>query len=334
MKAIVLEGVNQHLRVQETAIPKLEEGEALVRIRAAAFNRRDWWIQRGQYAGLHFPVTPGSDGAGTVEEINGSPAVREQWLGKSVIINPSLNWQADSAAQPPAFKILGLPDAGTFAEYVKVPVENLFPKPTHLSDIEAAALPLAGLTSYRALFTKGQLQKGEKVLVTGVGGGVATFALLWAIHAGAEVYVTSGQPSKIEAAKKLGAAGGANYRAEGWQETLKAKAGGFDVIIDSALGEQFSHFPELANPGGRIVFFGGTAGNISELDGRQIFWKQLTIAGTTMGSAGDFANMLAFVEKHQAKPVIDSVHALDDAEAAIRRMDDSAQFGKIVLEVR
>src|SRR5690606_31066917 len=121
----------------------------------------------------------------------------EQWLGKSVIINPSLNWQADSAAQPPAFKILGLPDAGTFAEYVKVPVENLFPKPTHLSDIEAAALPLAGLTSYRALFTKGQLQKGEKVLVTGVGGGVATFALLWAIHAGAEVYVTSGQPSKI-----------------------------------------------------------------------------------------------------------------------------------------
>lgn len=334
MKAIVLEGVQQPLRIQETAIPTLKEGEALVRIRAAAFNRRDWWIQQGKYAGLQFPLTPGSDGVGIVEEINGSVAARQQWLGKSVIINPSLYWQADSAAQPPTFKILGLPDPGTFAEYVKVPLENLFLQPTHLSDVEAAALPLAGLTSYRALFTKGKLQKGEKVLVTGVGGGVATFVLLWATHAGAEVYVTSGQTSKIEAAKKLGAAGGSNYRSEGWQDLLKAEAGGFDVIIDSALGDQFRHFPDLANPGGRIVFFGGTAGNIPELDGRKIFWKQLTLAGTTMGSAGDFANMLAFATKHQAKPIIDSVHALDEAEQAIRRLDDSAQFGKIVLEVR
>lgn len=334
MKAIVIEGVGQPLAVKEMPIPELAPGEALVRIRAAAFNRRDWWIQQGKYAGLQFPLIPGSDGAGIVEDIRGSETDRKQWLGQAVIINPSLHWNTDSAAQPADFKILGLPDHGTFAEYVKVPIQNLFTKPAHLSDAEAAAVPLAGLTSYRALFTKSKLRKGEKVLITGIGGGVATFALLWALHAGAEVYVTSSQASKIDAAMQRGAAGGANYRSEGWQETLKATAGGFDVIIDSALGNQFAHFPDLANPGGRIVFFGGTAGNIPELDGRKIFWKQLTIAGTTMGSAADFANMLNFVNTHQAKPIIDSVHALEEANDAIRAMENSAQFGKIVLEVR
>ncbi len=334
MKAIVIEGVHQPLLVKEVPVPELATGEALVRIRAAAFNRRDWWIQQGKYAGLQFPLIPGSDGAGIVEDIRGSAADREQWLGKPVIINPALHWTRDSPAQPADFKILGLPDYGTFAEYVKVPIENLFVQPPHLSDVEAAAVPLAGLTAYRALFTKGNLKKGEKVLITGIGGGVATFALLWAVHAGAEVYVTSSQASKIDAAMQRGAAGGANYRSEGWAEALKETAGGFDIIIDSALGSQFSHFPDLANPGGRIVFFGGTAGNIPELNGRKIFWKQLTIAGTTMGSATDFANMLDFANAHQAKPVIDSVHALDEANEAIRKMDDSAQFGKIVLEVR
>lgn len=333
MKAIVIEGVHQPLLVKDMPLPELAPGEALVRIRAAAFNRRDWWIQQGKYAGLQFPLIPGSDGAGIVEDIRGTADDRAQWLGKPVVINPALHWNTDSRAQPPAFKILGLPDYGTFAAYVKVPIENLFAQPAHLSDAEAAAMPLAGLTSYRALFAKGNLKKGEKVLITGIGGGVATFALLWAVHAGAEVYVTSGQASKIEAATQLGAVGGANYRSEGWHETLKAEAGGFDVIIDSALGDQFAHFPDIANPGGRIVFFGGTAGNIPALDGRKIFWKQLTIAGTTMGSATDFANMLAFANAHQVRPVIDSIHPLDEADQAIRKMGDSTQFGKIVLAV-
>lgn len=333
MKAIVIEGVHQPLLVKDMPLPELASGEALVRIRAAAFNRRDWWIQQGKYAGLQFPLIPGSDGAGIVEDIRGTADDRARWLGKPVIINPALHWNLDSRVQPPEFKILGLPDYGTFAAYTKVPIENLFPQPAHLGETEAAAMPLAGLTSYRALFAKGNLKKGEKVLITGIGGGVATFALLWAVHAGAQVYVTSGQASKIEAAARLGAVGGANYRSEGWHETLKAEAGGFDVIIDSALGDQFADFPDIANPGGRIVFFGGTAGNIPTLDGRKIFWKQLTIAGTTMGSAVDFANMLAFASTHKVRPVIDSIHPLDEADQAIRKMGDSTQFGKIVLAV-
>src|SRR5690554_4583345 len=118
-------------------LPELASGEALVRIRAAAFNRRDWLIQQGQYAGLQFPLIPGSDGAGIVEDIRGTADDRARWLGKPVIINPALHWNSDSRVQPPEFKILGLPDYGTFAAYAKVPIENLFAQPAHLSDAEA-----------------------------------------------------------------------------------------------------------------------------------------------------------------------------------------------------
>lgn len=333
MKAIVIEGINQPLVVKEVSLPVLEPGEALVRVHAASFNRRDWWIQQGKYAGLKYPITPGSDGAGTVEDIRGTDSERDTWLHKRVIINPSLHWTADSSFQPAEFKILGLPDDGTFAEYIKVPIPNLFAHPEHLNTHEAAAIPLAGLTAFRAVFKKGNLKKDEQVLITGIGGGVATFALQWAVNAGATVYVTSGQDSKIGAAIQLGAVGGTNYRSDDWHERLKAESDGFDLIIDSALGKQFAHFPDLSKPGGRIVFFGGTAGNIPPLDGRKIFWKQLTIAGTTMGSAHDFAQMLDFVNRHQIRPVIDSVHPLENADTAIRKMGDSSQFGKIVLEI-
>lgn len=332
MKAIVLEGAHQPLQYKDVRVPEISAGEALVKITAAAFNRRDWWIRQGQYAGLKFPIIPGSDGAGVVEAIDESGS-NQQWLGEHVVINPSLHWDHDAPAQPREFKILGLPDDGTFAEYVKVPIQNLYEKPAHLSFEEAGALPLGGLTAYRAVFTKGKLRQGEKVLIGGAGGGVATFALLWALNAGAEVYVTSGTPSKIGAAVKLGAKAGANYREESWTDQLKESAGGFDLIIDSALGDGFAQYTDLANPGGRIVFFGGTSGNIPPLEGRKIFWKQLSILGTTMGSADDFSAMLAFVNKHRIKPVIDSVYPIAAAETALQKMGDSAQFGKIVLQL-
>ncbi|SKB50075.1 NADPH:quinone reductase [Parapedobacter luteus] len=331
MKAIVLDGIKKTLVWMEVPIPKLEKGEALVRTKAAAFNRRDWWIQQGQYAGLKFPIILGSDGAGIVEAVAGDAG--QAWIGKEVIINPSIAWGDREAVQQKAFHILGLPQDGTFAQYVRVPVENLHEKPRHLTFEEAAALPLGGLTAYRALFRRAELKAGDKVLVVGVGGGVATFALQLAVHAGADAYVTSSKVSKIERAMALGAKGGVRYTDDGWSETLKEKVGGFDVIVDSALGDGFAHYLDLANPGGRIVFFGGTAGNIPELNGRQIFWKQLSLLGTTMGSPTDFRNMLEFVEHHQIKPVIDSVHPIQEAEEAIRKMTESSQFGKIVLKL-
>lgn len=336
MKALVLEGIGEPLRMKTVPLPELKEGEALVRVRAAAFNRRDWWIQRGQYAGLKFPIVLGSDGAGVVEKVwtPGENDEGTQWLGREVLINPCLGWEEDSEAQPDGFSILGLPQDGTFAEYVRVPVRNLYEKPAHLSFEEAAALPLGGLTSYRAVFRKAGLQAGEKVLITGVGGGVATFALQWAIHAGAEVYVTSSSPEKIQKAVRAGAKGGADYREAGWAEKIRElSGGGIDVVIDSALGEGFPHFLELANPGGRIVFYGATSGDIPDLNGRRIFWKQLQIKGTTMGSSRDFENMLAFSEKHQIRPLIDTVLPWDQAQNGLDLMSSSGQFGKIVLQM-
>lgn len=331
MKALVLNNQGAPLLLQNEPVPSVGTGFALVRIKAAAFNRRDWWIQQGQYAGLKYPIILGSDGAGVVEEV-GNEADR-QWLGKEVIINPAMGWEEDSEFQPKDFSILGLPESGTFAEYVSVPIANLYTKPNYLSFEEAAAMPLAGLTAYRALFRKAGLQPGESVLISGVGGGVATFALQWALHAGAKVWVTSSSETKLEKARAVGALGGVNYRRDSWVDELQTLSGGFDVIIDSALGDGFASFLELAKPGGRMVFFGGTAGNLPPLNGRKIFWKQLQIKGTTMGSSVDFRNMLAFAEKHEIKPLIDSIYPLEEGGKALSLMAFSSQFGKIVLQV-
>jgi zinc-binding alcohol dehydrogenase/oxidoreductase len=330
MKALVLDGVNQPLIVKEVAKPILKEGEALVKIKAAAFNRRDFWIQKGKYAGLKFPIVLGSDGAGIVEEVFNE--TDQHWIGKEVVIYPGNNWGEHQDYQGKDFTILGLPHDGTFAAYAKVKADALFTKPDHLSFPEAAAFPLAGVTAYRALFTKGKAKEGDNVLIVGIGGGAATFALQWALAIGANVYVTSGKQSKIDKAIAMGAKGGANYKDADWAEQLSAMANGFDVIIDSALGEGFAKHLSYANPGARIVFFGGTAGDIPALNGRVIFWKQLQILGTTLGTMEEFQSMINFINKHKIVPLIEEVYPFKEAEKAIRLMDDSSQFGKIVIE--
>src|SRR6201996_1163327 len=286
MKAIVLEAADKPLAFKEVDKPTLQPGEALVKIKAAALNRRDYWITIGKYASLQYPTILGSDGAGIVAEVGS--ATDEHWLNKEVIINPSNNWGDHDEFQSKDFKILGLPDDGTFAEYVKTRAEYLYDKPAYLSWEQAAATPLAGLTAYRALFTKGKAKKGDTVLISGVGGGTGAFALQWAVAAGCRVFVTSGSSEKIEQARQLGALAGVNYKAQDWAEELKHLSGGFDVIIDSALGEGFAKFPDLCNPGARMVYFGATAGDMPAINGRKVYWKQLQILGTTMGTAHDF----------------------------------------------
>jgi len=227
-----------------------------------------------------------------------------------------------------------LPDNGTFAEQLSIPVANLAPKPAHLAWEQAAALPLAGLTAWRALFTRARLKAGERVLVTGVGGGAALFALQFSVAAGAEVWVTSGSPEKIGRAQTLGARGGMNYRDANWAAALQKQAGGlFDVIIDSAGGPGFASLIELTHPGGRIVFFGATTGNPTGLDLRKCFFRQINLLGSTMGSPDDFAGLTEFVATHRIVPVVDRVLPLAAAEAALRHMESGAQFGKIVLSV-
>jgi zinc-binding alcohol dehydrogenase/oxidoreductase len=322
MKALVLTGKDQPLAYQTVATPDPTEGYEIVKIRAAALNHRDVWIQKGMYADIKYPSILGSDGAGETGD------------GRAVIINPSLDWGSDPRAQGKNYRILGLPDDGTFAEFIKIEAANVAPKPAHLTFEQAAALPLAGLTAYRALFTRCQLQTGDRVLVSGIGGGVALFALQFAIAAGCEVWVTSSSEEKIERAKTLGAKGGFNYRTEGWSKQAQAEMGGFDVVIDGAVGAGFAELVKACRAAGRICFYGGTAGAMTGVSPQIVFYKQLNIMGSTMGTAAEFAAMSDFVSQHKIVPVVDSVFTLEDGNAAMQHMDAAAQFGKIVLAVQ
>lgn len=328
MKAAQLTAVHQ-FAVANVAEPIPGPGEALVAIRAAALNHRDVWIKAGEYAGLKWPCIPGSDGAGVVAA-TGDGVDRAAWQGREVIINPSFNWGASESAQGEQFSILGLPRNGTLAEKIAVPVEQLTAKPPHLTWEEAAALPLAGLTAYRAVFSRGALQSGERVLVNGIGGGVALFALQFAIAAGAKVWVTSSSPEKIAQATELGAQGGYNYKDADWAKATRP-LGGFHLLIDSAGGPGFAQLIEAAAAGARIVFFGATRGDPPTLPSRKVFWRQLSLLGTTMGSPADWSAMISFVGRHKLRPIVSNVFPLDRAAEAFALMERGDQFGKIVV---
>jgi NADPH:quinone reductase-like Zn-dependent oxidoreductase len=154
-----------------------------------------------------------------------------------------------------------------------------------------------------------------------------------AIATGAAVWVTSGSGEKIQRARQLGATGGANYTENGWEKNLLQQSGGFDVIIDGAGGPGFALFPRLCRPGARIAIYGGTQGPVTQLVPQPVFYKQISIYGSTMGSPQEFASMLDFVDKHRLVPVVDSVFPLTEAPAAFERMEKGMQFGKIVLKI-
>jgi zinc-binding alcohol dehydrogenase/oxidoreductase len=197
MKAIVLEGSGQPLVLKEVETPVPKAGEVLVQLKAASLNRRDWWITQGKYAGISYPAILGSDGAGVVTAVGSG--FDADWIGKEVIIYPANNWGDSEEYQADDFGIIGLPPYnGTFAEYITVQIPRLQPKPAHLSWEEAATLPVAGLTAYRALFNKGRVKKTDTVLITGVGGGAGTFALQYAVDTGCRVFVTSGSGEKLK----------------------------------------------------------------------------------------------------------------------------------------
>lgn len=330
MKAAVLTSIN-NLGVDHLPTPVAGPGEVLVRVRAAALNHRDIWIKSGQYAGLKFPIVPGSDGAGEVCD-TGSGVDRE-WIGREVIINPGMDWGHQEKAQEPRFSILGLPKDGTLAEYVHVPVTQISSKPAHLSWEEAAALPLAGLTAYRATFSRGHLEAHEKVLITGIGAGTALFALQFAVAVGAVPFVTSSSPEKLARAKQLGARHGALYTSGNWSKEFGDHYGPFDVIIDSAGGPGFGELVDLCAPGGRLVFFGATRGNTGELPLRKLFWRQVSLLGSTMGSPVDFEAMTQFVTNKGIHPVISHTFSLEQVDEAFEVVAEGRQFGKVVVTI-
>ena len=331
MDAIVLSetGGPEVLRLGEAPDPTPGPGEVVVALKAAALNRRDVFLRKG-IAPSPLPVIPGSDGAGVVRSLGqGVGGVAE---GDEVVIFPSLGWGGGEAAPGPGFRILGGPDDGTYAELIAIPAQNVFPRPSRLSWEESAALPLAGLTAYRALVSRAGIRSGETVLVLGIGGGVATLALHIARAAGCRVLVTSSSDDKLARARELGADDGVNYTEEGWVDAVKERAGGgVDVVVDS-VGSTWAQSVSCLRPGGRLVVFGGTGGGKVEMMVRPVTMGQVSVLGTTMGSARDFAGLLAAVEHQGWAPVLDSVRPLADAAAAHAREEAGEHFGKLVLQ--
>jgi NADPH:quinone reductase-like Zn-dependent oxidoreductase len=252
--------------------------------------------------------------------------------GKPVVICPNIKW-GDGFFPSDDYTILGLEQHGTFAERLKIKRQNIYPKPAHLNIFQAAALPLAGLTAFRALFTRAGLKQGEKVLISGIGGGVALMACQMALAIGAEVYVTSSSEEKIQKAIALGAKGGANYKDTDQMKRLASDVGGFNVIIDSAGGEGFQTLLKMCKMGARVTVYGGTAGNINNLSVANIFFKQISILGSTMGSDIEFGRMLEFVHHYNIVPIIDTCIDLQHGQEGLDKMADGEQFGKIVMNI-
>lgn len=332
MQAVVLREIGKPANVALEEVPTPTPGASEVRIKleASALNRRDVWITLGAYPKIKLPSISGSDGAGIIDAVGAGVDPSE--LGREVVIYPARDWGEDPRCGGANFRVLGMPDQGTFAEFICVPLAHAVNKPAHLSWVQAAAVPLAGLTAWRAVVTHGEIARGQKVLVTGIGGGVATFALLWAKYHGAEVYVTSGSDEKLAAARALGAKGGVNYRSDNWDKALREQSGGIDIVIDSAGGTGVNQALNTLNAGGRFIFFGATLGNPPQgLEMAKLFFRQIRIQGTTMGRTDEFAAMVEFINRHRIEPVVDQTFKFSAAAAAYQRMFASEQMGKLVL---
>ena len=337
MKAIILketgpiDKLKENLIYDELLEPEINDDEVLIKIHYAALNHRDLWITKGLYAGIKLPVVPGSDGAGTIHKLGKN--VNNLNTGDEVIINPSLDWGDDESFQSKDYRILGMPDNGTLSKFIKINKAYVYKKPVHLNLIQASAVPLAGLTAYRALFVKANVSEKDNVLITGIGGGVSTFASLFALKVGANVCVTSGSDEKINRAIGLGVRGGVNYKNENWdKDIIKMSGDGINVIIDSAGGDTISKSLDIIDNGGKIITFGATTGGVKNFEIRKVFWKQISLLGTTMGSDKDFMNMVEFVNDYEINPVIDEVFSAKDVIKAFEKMNSAGQFGKIIIK--
>jgi len=332
LKAIVLNRKSADgLALTDVTLPDLASDEVKIQVRAAALNHRDEWCRQGLYANLRDGIILGSDAAGVVVEVG--KGVDSNWKGREVIINPASDWGDNQEVQSKNFKIMGMPEHGTLAEFVHVKSNRIHPKPVHMNWNEAAALPLGGVTAYRALFRQGSIQSTDTVLVTGFGGGVAQFGVQFALNLGAKVFVSSSSSEKIQKALDLGCSGGFDYTEENWAEKAILATGGFDLILDSAMGDTLNNLIRVAKPAGRIVFYGATRGNPSGFDGRRVFWNQIKLIGSTMGNDEDFENMLDFVNKNKISPLIDQVFDLENSVKAFDRMKEGKQMGKIVVRI-
>ncbi len=342
MRAVTIRkhGGLEEIRLEEVPVPEAGDGRVIVRLRAAALNHLDIWVRRGiPGLKLTFPHIMGSDGSGVVEATgSGVEGIK---TGDRVLLDPGISCgecefcRKGEHSQCVTFHLLGEHIDGTFADYVSVPAGNVHPVPPHLSFEEAAALPLVFLTAWRMLFTRAGLKAGEYLLVIGVGGGVSSAAFQLGKAIGARVIVTSGDRNKLEKALKMGAYGAIDHKERDMVAEVRkiTDRRGVDVCVDSVGNATWRKSLQCLAKGGRLVTCGATTGSNPPTDIQRIFWNQLTILGSTMGSRSDVREMLRFVAEKGLKPVIDSIYPLEEAIAAQEKMEKGEQFGKLVLRI-
>ncbi|KIM48515.1 hypothetical protein M413DRAFT_437742 [Hebeloma cylindrosporum] len=316
-------------------------GEVVVKMTVVGFNHKDVWLRKGQYPGVTIGAVYGSDGAGIIIA-SGTP--NDPLLNKRVFLTPARGWEKDPQGPESRFGILGggsFPPLGTFAEYVVVERSQVIQTPEHLDDVHIAAWPVGGLTAWRAVSVNAQVQAGQNVLITGIGGGVALIAMQICLAKGANVYVTSGNEDKIQKAISLGAKGGANYKEKNWPSKIGAllaqnsqKGATLDAIIDSAGGDIMGQAGKILKQGGRVVCYGMTAGSQIPLTMRQVLANQ-QLLGSTMGSHQDLIDATNFIAQHRIVPIISHiVDGLESAEEGFELLKRGEQFGKVVIKLR
>lgn len=324
----------------DVAEPVCGPEDVVVRVRAAAFNHLDLWTVNGELPfEIDYPFVLGADGAGEVE-VTGE-RVRGIKPGARVIVDPALSCgrcercRAGEQSNCVSFEMLGEHRNGTMAQRVCVPATNVYPFPDHLGFEQAAALGVTSITAYRMLFTRGRFRPGEWVLITGIGGGLALSLLQLSVGVAGRIFVTSSSPEKIERALQMGATDGIDYKKVdvGKEVRRLTSKRGVDLVCDSAGGDTLDGSMRALRPGGRIVIAGATAGSKSTIDVRRLFWNQIEVIGSTMGSASDVSDMLRMVAGARIEPVIDRIVDLQDAPDGLAAMAAGDRFGKVVVRI-
>ncbi len=320
------DGGPEVLVLEEAPDPVAGPGDVLVRLRASALNHLDVWIRKG-LPSVPKPRILGADGAGIVEALGEGVTGFEP--GERVVLNPGIE------AGGGRIHVIGEHRDGTNAELIAVPATNVHPIPEGLSFEEAAAFPLVFETAYRMLVTRAGLREGEWVLAWGIGGGVSTAALAIAKALGANVLATSSSDAKLELARELGADATVNHATGDVKEAVQGATGGrgIDVVVEHVGQATWATSLQVAAPGGRIAVCGATSGPNPPAALHRIWWKQLSILGSTMGTGEDFARAYELVGSGRARPVIDEVLPLEEIRAAHERLEAGEQLGKIVLTI-
>jgi NADPH:quinone reductase-like Zn-dependent oxidoreductase len=311
------------LRYEDVEDPAPGSGEVLVRLRAASLNHLDLWIRQG-LPSVPKPRILGADGAGVVAALGeGADTFSE---GDRVVLNPGLD---DGA------RILGEHMDGTHAQLVAVPAEYVHPIPGGLSFEEAAAFPLVFETAYRMLVTKARIEEGEWVLLWGIGSGVALAAFAIAKALGARTLVTSSSAEKLARASELGADATVNHAEDDVAAAVKEATGGrgVDVVVEHVGEATWKTSLQSAAPNARVVVCGATSGPNPPAQLHRIWWKQLAVYGSTMGTREDFEGAYELIARGAAQPIVDRVFPLEQAAAAHEYLEEGRQFGKVVLEI-